>query len=113
MSSPPTATIAGLGLVAGFAVAEASGSRPLGGVVLLLAGAWCIRVWLRRDGRRTAALLTLVGLFAFAASHVLGLVIGAWPAVLVTATVVAATCWRVSDGPAGAAPPPAAQPSRA
>ena len=48
-------------------------------------GLSCIAVWLRRDGRRTAGLLTFAGLLAFAISHVLGLVIGAWPAVLVVA----------------------------
>ncbi len=100
MSAVPTAAVAGLGLIAGYAVAVSSGSRPLGGVVLLLVGLWCIRVWLRRDGRRTALLLGGVGLAAFAASHLLALAIGAWPAVLVAAAVVAAVCWRVSDAPA-------------
>jgi hypothetical protein len=98
----PTGAVAALGFLTGFAVADATGSRPLGGVVLLLAGAWCARVWLRRDGPRTAALLTGVAFVAFVASHVLGLVIGAWPAVLATAAMVAACCWRVSDAPAAA-----------
>lgn len=101
MSSLPTAAIAALGFVAGFGVAEATGSRPLGGVVLVLAGIWCARVWLRRDGPRTAAVLTTVAFVAFVASHVLGLAIGAWPAVLVSAAVVAAVCWRVSDARSG------------
>ncbi|MGI8803167.1 MAG: hypothetical protein ACR2KV_13515 [Solirubrobacteraceae bacterium] len=100
MNPFPTAAVAGLGLIAGYAVAVASGSRPLGGVVLLLVGIWCARTWLRRDGRRTAALLTAVGLAAFVGSHVLALVIGAWPAVLVAAAVVAVACWRVSDAQA-------------
>ncbi|MGI8505461.1 MAG: hypothetical protein ACR2MK_01420 [Solirubrobacteraceae bacterium] len=92
-----TAPLAAAGLIAGFAAAVATGSRPLGGVVLAAFGLSCIAVWLRRDGRRTAALLTVVGLAAFAVSHVLGLVIGAWPAVLVVAAVTAVVCWRVSD----------------
>ena len=93
----PTAPIAALGLIAGYAAAVASGSRPLGGVVLALCGITCIRIWLARDGSRVAAQLTAAGLVAFALSHVLGLVIGAWPAVLVVAAVTAGVCWRCSD----------------
>ncbi|MGI8714576.1 MAG: hypothetical protein ACR2NR_15650 [Solirubrobacteraceae bacterium] len=93
----PTAPIAAFGLVAGFGVAVATGSRPLGGVVLVLCGLACIAVWLRRDGRRVALQLTIAGLLAFALSHVLGLVIGAWPAVALVAIATAWLCWRVSD----------------
>lgn len=97
----PTAPVAALGLVAGFAVAVATGSRPLGGVVLALCGACCIAVWLRRDGRRVALWLTLACLFAFALSHVLGLVIGPWPAVVLVAIATAGLCRRVSDAQRG------------
>ena len=92
-----TAPIAAAGLIGGYAVAVGSGSRPLGGVVLALFGIVCVAIWLRRDGRRTAAWLTGAGLLAFALSHVLGLAIGAWPAVLVSAAAAAAVCWVVSD----------------
>jgi hypothetical protein len=57
----------------------------------------CVTIWLERDGARTAGLLAAVGLLAFALSHVLGLAIGAWPAVLLVAAATAAVCWRVSD----------------
>jgi hypothetical protein len=97
MTRVPTAPIAAAGFILGFAVAVASGSRPLGGVVLAGFGLVCIAIWLRRDGRRTAALLTLAAFVAFVFSHVLGLVIGAWPAVLLMAAGIAALCWRVSD----------------
>ncbi len=100
MNEPPTAMIAALGLIAGFAVADATGSRPLGGFVLLIAGIWCVSVWLRRDGLGTTWRLGAVGFVAFVASHVLGLLIGAWPAVLTTAIAVAAIYWRASDAPA-------------
>jgi hypothetical protein len=93
----PTAPIAAIGLIGGFAVAVASGSRALGGVVLVICAVACIAIWLRRDGRRTATGLALAGLVAFALSHVLGLIIGAWPAVLLVAAGVAALCWRASD----------------
>ncbi|HWF74825.1 MAG TPA: hypothetical protein VG186_15850 [Solirubrobacteraceae bacterium] len=92
-----TAPISAVGLIAGFGVAVASGSRALGGLVLLGFGLWCIAIWLRRDGRATALRLTAVGFFAFVLSHVLGLVIGAWPAVLVAAAATAAASWRLSD----------------
>lgn len=93
----PTAPVAAAGLIAGFAVAVASGSRPLGGVVLAACGATCVIVWLRRDGPRTAAILTAVGLAAFAASHVLGRLIGAWPSVILVSALCAGVCWRMSD----------------
>jgi hypothetical protein len=92
-----TAPIAATGLVAGFGVAIATGSRPLGGVVLAACGLACIAVWLRRDGRRVTIELTVAGLLAFAISHLLGQVIGAWPSVIVVAAVTAALCWRLSD----------------
>jgi hypothetical protein len=93
----PTAPIAAAGLIAGFGVADATGSRPLGGVVLAGFGLTCVAVWLRRDGRATAAWLAGAGLVAFAGSHVLGRAIGAWPAVLVVSAATAAVCWRGSD----------------
>lgn len=93
----PTAPIAAFGLIAGFAVAIATGSRPLGGVVLAICGLTCIRLWLARDGSRTAIVLAVVGLVAFVLSHVIALVIGAWPAVLLVAAVTALVCWRQSD----------------
>ena len=96
-STLPTAPIAATGLILGFGVAVLSGSRALGGVVLAICGLACIAIWLRRDGRGTAIKLTMAGLLAFALSHLLGLAIGAWPAVLLTAAVTAALYWRVSD----------------
>lgn len=93
----PTAPIAAAGLIAAYAVAVISGSRPVGGLVLACFGLSCVAIWLGRDGTRTAAVLTAVGLLAFALSHVLALLIGAWPAVLVAAAATAAACWRLSD----------------
>jgi hypothetical protein len=100
----PTAPIAAAGLIGGFGVAVASGSRPLGGAVMAVLGLGCIAIWLRRDGRSTAVKLTVTGLLAFAISHVLGLVIGAWPSVVVVSAVTAAFCWRLSDSRRLAAP---------
>jgi hypothetical protein len=93
----PTAPLAASGLIGGYAVAVATGSRPLGGVVIALAGGACVTIWLRRDGRRTAAVLSGVGAGAFVLSHALGPLIGAWPAVLAVSAATAAACWRLSD----------------
>jgi branched-subunit amino acid permease len=89
--------MAATGLIAGYGVAVATGSRPLGGVLLALCGIVCVAIWERRDGRRTAIRLTLVGLGAFVLSHVVALLVGAWPAVLLAAAVTFAACWRLSD----------------
>jgi hypothetical protein len=94
-----TAPIAAAGLIAGYGVAVGTGSRPLGGLVLAACGVACISVWARRDGARVASLLPAAGLVAFALSHALGLLIGAWPAVLLVAAATAAVCWRASDAP--------------
>lgn len=97
LAALPTAPIAAGGLIAGFGVAVATGSRPLGGVVLAACGLTCLAAWHRRDPGRTAAGLTVTGLAAFALSHVLGNVIGAWPAVFIVSALTAAACWRWSD----------------
>jgi hypothetical protein len=94
---PATAPISAAALIAGYGVAVLSGSRALGGVVLACFGVACIAIWMRRDGIRTAATLTVLGLVAFAMSHVVGLVIGAWPAVLIAAAGIGIASWRLSD----------------
>jgi hypothetical protein len=93
----PTAPFAAATLIVGYAVAVSTGSRPLGGVVLAIGGLWCIRVWRRRHGTRTAVWLACVGFGAFAASHVLALAIGAWPSVLVVSVVTGAAVWTQAD----------------
>jgi hypothetical protein len=93
----PTAPVAAASLIAGFGVAVGTGSRPLGGLVMAVGGLWCIRAWEQRHGRRTAVELACVGFGAFVISHVLGLLIGAWPSVLVVSAVTAAVTWRRAD----------------
>lgn len=97
MRVPPTAPIAAGTLIVGYAVAAGTGSRPLGGVVLLVGGLWCIQMWTRRHGARIAASLGCVGLAALILSHVLALAIGAWPSVLLVAAVAGATVWTLAD----------------
>lgn len=93
----PTALVAAASLIAGFAVAVSTGSRPLGGVVLAIGGLWCIQAWARRHGRRTAVILGCVGFSAFVISHLLALAIGAWPSVLLVSMVMAIAAWTQAD----------------
>ena len=97
----PTALLAAAGLIGGFAVAAGTGSRFLGGLVLAAFGLLCVGIWSRRDGRAEAIKLTAAGLAAFALSHALGLLIGAWPAVFLVAAATATLYWRRSDGRVG------------
>ncbi len=93
----PTAPVAAGTFVLGYAVVAATGSRTLGGVVLLIGGAWCARVWAQRHGTRTAATLLGVAFGAFVASHLLALAIGAWPSVLLVSAAVALAAWTRAD----------------
>ena len=93
----PTAPVAAGSLIVGYAVAAGTGSRPLGGVVLAIGGAWCIRTWARRNDARTATRLGAVGLGAFVVSHLLAPAIGAWPAVLVVSAAMAVAAWTQAD----------------
>jgi hypothetical protein len=98
MDRTPTWPVAAGSLAVGFAVAQATGIRALGGVVLIAGCGWCALRWRERVGPgRTAG---LVGLYvaAFAASHVLAHAIGAWPSVAVACAVVAAGTHAVADG---------------
>ena len=101
MRTLPTAPIAAAGMVAAWGAVSASGSRALGGAVLALFGLICVVISSSRDARRTTAFLVLIAAAAFALSHVLGLLIGAWPAVLVAAAVLAGACHRLSDAGRG------------
>jgi len=93
----PTAPVAGGTLIVGYAVAVGTGSRPLGGLVLLVGGLWCTRAWLLRCGARTALTLACVGVGAFVLSHLLALAIGPWPSVLLVAGAMAAAAWTRAD----------------
>jgi hypothetical protein len=95
-----TAPVAAGSLIVGYAVAAGTGSRPLGGVVLVIGGLWCVRAWTLQHGTRTAAILACAGLFAFAVSHLLALAVGAWPAVLIVSAALAVAVWLRADAQA-------------
>ena len=87
-------------LVIGFAVAQATGVRPLGGIVLALGAGWCAMHWRRRLGiARTAGLVGLY-LALFVLSHVISDVVGTWPAVFLVAAVMGIAALLVADAPA-------------
>jgi thiol:disulfide interchange protein len=97
----PTWPVAAGSLALGFAVAQATGVRALGGVVLLAGAGWCAVRWREKAGTGRAAGLVGLYLAAFAGSHVLAHAIGAWPSVAVVTVVVAAGSYAVADaGPA-------------
>ncbi len=92
----PTAPIVAASLVAGYAVARATGVRALGGAVLLAGGVVAGQQWSRR-GPATTAALAATYVAAFGLSHPLARRIGAWPSVLTVATVAGAASWVAAD----------------
>ncbi len=97
MRELPTWPIAAGSLVVGFGVAEATGVRPLGGVVLLAGAGWCALRWRRTAGAGRAAVLVALYAAVFAASHGVAGALGAWPSVLLAAAVMGAGAWSLAD----------------
>jgi hypothetical protein len=83
--------VAAASFLAGFGVAELTGVRAIGGLVLLAGGAWCARAAFRLVGGPATAVLVVVALALFVISHPLGRLIGSWPAVTVSAALAAVT----------------------
>jgi hypothetical protein len=97
MHRPPSWPVAAGSLVAGFAIAQATGVRPLGGIALALGAGWCTLRWRQRSGPRRAGALLALYVAVFAGSHGLAEVIGAWPSVAVAAGVMGAGAFTLSD----------------
>ena len=97
MALPSTSLLAAGSLIAGFGVAQLTGVRALGGVVLVVGAALCAREWLRTVGAARTAGLTLTFVGAFVLSHPLARVLGAWPSVLTVSAITAAAAWAVND----------------
>lgn len=93
----PTAAVAGLSLVVGFGVADATGVRPLGGLVLLAALVVCVPRWSRAAGPAVAAALVAVYAVGFVVSHVIADAVTAWGAVLLVAAGVGAAVFALAD----------------
>jgi hypothetical protein len=103
----PTAPIAFASLVAGFAVADLTGVRPLGGLVLLAAGLWLAREWRRRRGDAVMWTLGVTYAAGFAISHQLGDLLGTWGAVLTVSAVAGGAAWALADRQGAGRPVPA------
>jgi len=101
----PTAPVAAGSLVLGFAVAQATGVRPLGGLVLAAAIVWCLVRWRARAGTPAAVALVVLYAAAFAASHVLDGALGSWGTVVAVSAAVGAAAWVVADAPRSAGRP--------
>ena len=74
-------------------MAQATGVRPLGAVVLLIGGVWCAVTMWRAVGRWRTVVVGVAFAAAFVLSHPLGNVIGSWPAVLAVAVAVGTLAW--------------------
>lgn len=81
--------LAPAGLVAGFAAAQATGRRELGGAVFGVAGVLCARDWAKAAGAPAAAVLVACYAAALGGSHPLAKRIGAWPAVAAVSAAMA------------------------
>ncbi len=86
----PTAVPAAATLVVGFAVAQGTGVRALGGAVLLAGVVWCGWRALPTAGIPRVGAVVALGAGCFVASHVLAPHLGAWPSVAVAAAALAA-----------------------
>lgn len=104
-SSRPTWPVAAGALILGFGVAELTGVRAIGGIVLFAGALWCGLQWRSRRGLPLALALVALFLVLFAISHVLGDEIGAWPSVFVVAAVMGVAAWFAADR---SEPPPLA-----
>jgi hypothetical protein len=99
MASSPTWPVAAGSLVAGFAVAQATGVRPLGGIVLVLGAGWCAVHWRRRAGTGVTVALLALYLAAFVASHLIADALGTWGAVVLVSALVGLAAWALGDRP--------------
>lgn len=93
----PTWPVAAGSLVLGFAVAQATGVRPLGGIVLVAGCGWCARRWRAQAGDRRAAALVGIYLAGFVASHLIADTVGTWGAVALVAAVAGGAAWLLAD----------------
>jgi hypothetical protein len=97
----PSSVLVVVGLVVGFAIAQVTGNRGLGGAVLAVAGLAAGWLWLRRRGFVAACALGGAYLAAFVLAHVLALGVGmpAWLAVSLVTIAAAGLTYGVADRP--------------
>jgi hypothetical protein len=98
MDALETGPVAAGGMIGGFVVSRYV-RRELGGGVLVLAGGWCVRRWLRDRGPVLAAGLGIGYAAAFGAAHPLAQRIGAWPSALTASASIGAAAYLFADRP--------------
>lgn len=96
-----TAVLSGIVLVVGFGVAQASGNRSLGGVILVVGAAYCAIQWWKTAGALRAVLSVAIFSIAFVVSHPLGKVIGSWPSVLLVALITSVSAYWLNQPRSG------------
>ena len=87
----PSAVLVAVGLAAGFAIAQGTGIRALGGAVFALGGLGAAWLWVQRRGWAVALGLGALYVAAFVLAHVLAIGAGfpAWLAVSLVTLVAA------------------------
>lgn len=93
----PTAVLAAVTLVGAFALAQGTGVRALGGLVLVVGVVWCAWRSLPAAGVGRVAAVVALGAVCFVAAHVLAPHLGAWPSVALVAVVLGAGTWGLVD----------------
>jgi hypothetical protein len=93
----PTAPLLAGGLVGGFAIAQQTGVRPLGGAVMLAANVASVRRWHAVGGVPLAAGLSAAYWTAMGVSHPLAKKVGTWPSVLGVTAAAAGAAWLLAD----------------
>ena len=96
-----TALVSGIVLVVGFGVAQGTGNRTLGGIILAIGAAYCVVQWWKLAGPMRAGLSLGVFAVAFVASHPLGKLIGSWPSVILVACVTAVSAYLMTKPRSG------------
>ena len=85
----------------GFGVAQGTGNRTLGGIILAIGAAMCVIWWWKVAGPVRAGLSLAVFAASFVVSHPLGKLIGAWPSVILVATVSALSAYFLTKPRSG------------
>ncbi|MCX4097153.1 hypothetical protein [Nocardia sp. alder85J] len=97
MARIPTSLLVAGGLTGGFALAQATKKRQLGGVVFTAAIGAAVPRWRKVAGVGGAVALTGLSAGAMGASHPLAKKIGAWPSVIAVSAAAAAASWALVD----------------
>jgi hypothetical protein len=97
-------------LLLGFGVAQLTGIRPLGGIVLVAGCGWCALRWLRAAGAARTAVLVILYAGGFVVSHLIADTLGAWPSVLLVAAVVGGAAYVLADSAPSRVSPARARP---